>query len=64
MSIVSSKAVKRDKAAEQAIKKRQQARKMLERISELEQVVFECSIEGLVNDRRIQTMVSKPGRQN
>ena len=47
MSIVSNKAVKRDKAAEQAIKKRQQARKMLERMKELEQVVFECSIEGV-----------------
>ena len=48
MSIVSNKAVKRDKAAEQAIKKRQQARKALERMKELEQVVFECSIEGVV----------------
>ena len=47
MSIVSSKAVRRDKAAEQATKKRQQARKMLERMKELEQVVFECSIEGV-----------------
>ena len=47
MSIVSNKAVKRDKAAEAALKKRQQARKMLERIRELEQVVFECSIEGV-----------------
>ena len=47
MQIISSKAVKRDKAAEQAIKKRQQARKMLERMKELEQVVFECSIEGV-----------------
>lgn len=46
MSIIGSKSVKRDKAAEQAIKKRQQARKMLERMKELEQVVFECSIEG------------------
>ena len=64
MQIISSKAVKRDKAAEAALKKRQQARQMLERMKELEQVVFECSIEGLVNDRRIQTMVSKPGRQN
>ena len=64
MQIVSSKAVKRDKAAESALKKRQQARQMLERMKELEQVVFECSIGGLVNDRRIQTMVSKPGRQN
>ena len=47
MSIVSNKAVKRDKAAEQAIKRRQQARKMLERMKELEQVIFECSIEGV-----------------
>ena len=48
MSIVSNKAVKRDKAAEAALKKRQQARQMLERMRELEQVVFECSIEGAV----------------
>ena len=47
MQIVSSKAVKRDKAAEAALKKRQQARQMLERINELERVVFECSIEGV-----------------
>ena len=47
MQIVSSKAVKHDKAAEAALKKRQQARQMLERIKELEQVVFECSIEGV-----------------
>ena len=47
MSIVSNKAVKRDKAAEQAIKKRQQARKTLERMKELERVIFECSIEGV-----------------
>jgi hypothetical protein len=47
MSIVSNKAVKRDKAAEQAIKKRQQARKMLERIKELEVLIFECSIIGV-----------------
>ena len=47
MSIVSNKAVKRDKAAEAAIKKRQQARQMLERMKELEQLVFECSIEGV-----------------
>ena len=47
MQIVSSKAVKRDKAAEAALKKRQQARQMLERMKELEQVVFECSIEGV-----------------
>ena len=48
MSIVSNKAVKRDKAAEAALKKRQQVRQMLERMRELEQVVFECSIEGVV----------------
>ena len=47
MQIVSSKAVKRDKAAEAALKKRQQARQMIERMKELEQVVFECSIEGV-----------------
>ena len=47
MSIVSNKAVKRDKAAEAALKKRHKARKMLEKIKELEQVVFECSIEGV-----------------
>ena len=47
MQIVSSKAVKRDKAAEAALKKRQQARKMLERIKELESLIFECSIEGV-----------------
>ena len=47
MQIVSSKAVKRDKAAEAALKKRQQARQMLERMKELEQVVFECSIDGV-----------------
>ena len=47
MQIISSKAVKRDKAAESALKKRQQARQMLERMKELEQVVFECSIEGV-----------------
>ena len=64
MQIISSKAVKRDKAAEAALKKRQQARQMLERMKELEQVVFECSIEGLVNDRSIQAMVQKPSGQN
>ena len=48
MQIVSSKAVKRDKAAEAALKKRQQARQMLERMKELEQVIFECSIEGIL----------------
>ena len=64
MKIISSKAVKRDKAASAALKKRQQARQMLELMKELEQVVFECSIEGLVNDRSIQAMVSKPCRQN
>ena len=47
VSIVSNKAVKRDKAAESALKKRQQARKMLERMKELEQVVFECSTIGV-----------------
>ena len=47
MSIVSNKAVKRDKAAEAAIKKRQQARQVIERMKELEQVIFECSIEGV-----------------
>ena len=47
MSIVSNKAVKRDKAAEAALKKHQQARKMLERIKELEVLIFECSIEGV-----------------
>ena len=47
MSIVNNKAVKRDKAAEQAIKKRQQARKMLERMGELESLIFECSTIGV-----------------
>lgn len=47
MQIISSKAVKRDKAAEAALKKRQQARRFLERMKELEQVIFECSIEGV-----------------
>ena len=47
VSIVSNKAVKRDKAAEEALKKRQQARKMLERISELEALIFECSTIGV-----------------
>ena len=47
MQILSSKAVKRDKAADAALKKRQQARQMLERMKELEQLVFECSIEGV-----------------
>ena len=47
MQIVSSKAITRDKAAEAALKKRQQARQMLERMKELEQVIFECSIEGV-----------------
>ena len=45
MQLIGSKAAKRDKAAEAALKKRQQARQMLERMKELEQVVFECSIE-------------------
>ena len=48
MQIISNKAVKRDKAAEAALKKRQQSRQMLERMKELEQVAFECSIEGVV----------------
>ena len=48
MQIISSKALRRDKAAETALKKRQQARQMLERMKELEQVIFECSIEGVV----------------
>ena len=47
MQIISSKAVRRDKAAESALKKRQQARQMLERMKELELVIFECSIEGV-----------------
>ena len=45
VSIISSKAVKRDKAASAALKKRQQARQMLERMKELELVIFECSID-------------------
>lgn len=47
MQLIGSKAVRRDKAAESALKKRQQARQMLERIKELELVIFECSIEGV-----------------
>ena len=47
MKIISSKAVKRDNAAEVALKKRQQARKILERISELESLIFECSTIGV-----------------
>ena len=47
MQLIGSKAVKRDKAAEQAIKKRQQARKTLEKMKELESLIFECSIEGV-----------------
>ena len=47
MQIISSKAVKRDKAAEAALKKRQQARKMLERIKEFESLIFECSTIGV-----------------
>ena len=43
MKIIGNKAVKRDKAAWQAIKKRQKARQMLERIGELESLIFECS---------------------
>ena len=48
MQIISNKAVKRDKAAEAALKKRQHARQTLECIKELERVIFECSIEGVV----------------
>ena len=33
-------------ATQQAIKKRQQARKMLEKIKELESLIFECSTIG------------------
>ena len=47
MQIISSKAVKRDKAAEAALKKRQQARQMLERMKELETLIFECSTIGV-----------------
>ena len=47
MQLIGSKAVKRDKAAETAIKKRQQARQVIERMKELERVIFECSIEGV-----------------
>ena len=47
MQLIGSKAVRRDKAAEVALKKRQQARQMLERMKELEQVVLECSIKGV-----------------
>ena len=47
MQLIGSKAVKRDKAAEAALKKRQQARQMLERMKELEQVIFECSTIGV-----------------
>ena len=47
MQLIGSKAVKRDKAAEADLKKRQQARQMLERIKELEQVIFECSTIGV-----------------
>ena len=47
MQIVSSKAVKRDKAAESALKKRQQARQMLERMKEFESLIFECSTIGV-----------------
>ena len=47
MSILSGKAVKRDKDAEAALKKRQQARQMLERIGELESLIFECSTIGV-----------------
>jgi len=47
VSIVSNKAVKRDKAAEAAIKKLQQARQVIERIKELESLIFECSTIGV-----------------
>ena len=47
MQIISSKAVRRDKAAFVALKKRQQVRQMLERMKELEQVVFVCSTIGV-----------------
>ena len=47
MQLIGSKAVKRDKAASAALKKRQQARQMLERMKELEQLVFECSTIGV-----------------
>ena len=50
MQIISSKAVKRDKAAEAALKKRQQARQMLERMKELQLVIFEWSTIGVSND--------------
>ena len=59
MQIISSKAVKRDKAASAALKKRQQARQMLERMKELEQVVFECSIEGVVKWQKNSSNGSK-----
>ena len=45
--LIGSKAVKRDKAAEAALKRRQQARKMLEKIKELESLIFECSTIGV-----------------
>lgn len=47
MQLIGSKAVKRDKAAEQALKRRQQARQVLERMKELERVIFECSTIGV-----------------
>ena len=47
MQLIGSNAVKRDKTADTALNKRQQARQMFERMKELEQVVFECSIEGV-----------------
>ena len=59
MQIISSKAVKRDKAAEAALKRRQRARQMLERMKELEQVVFECSIEGVGKCQKISSNGSK-----
>ena len=47
MQIISSKAVKRDNAAETVLKKRQQVRQMLERMVELESLIFECSTIGV-----------------
>ena len=45
--LIGSKAVKRDKAADAALKKRQQALKMLERMKEFESLIFECSTIGV-----------------
>ena len=47
LSIVSNKAVKRDKAADAAIKKRQKARQVIEKIKGLESLIFECSTIGV-----------------